>query len=90
MHFKPRTTPHILLMGVKTNGNMSVSSRTLCLSHFRGCKWGYLVFEQKETGAKRVAMAMALRKNHFFHISSGAGHGTLGLIIFRIQTVWAV
>ena len=55
-----------------------------------GCKWGYLVFGQKETGAKRVAMATALRKNHFFYISSGAGHGTLGLlIIFQIQRVWA-
>ena len=31
------------------------------MSHFRGSKWGYLFFGQKETGAKRVTMATTLR-----------------------------
>ena len=31
------------------------------MSHFGGCKWGYLVFGRKETGAKRVTMAATLR-----------------------------
>ena len=29
--------------------------------HFRCCKWGYLFFGQKETGAERVAMPTPLR-----------------------------
>ena len=41
-------------------GTMSVPSRTL-LSHFGGCKWGYLVFGWKETGAKIATMATTLR-----------------------------
>ena len=45
-------------------GTMSVSSRNLC--HFRGRKWGYLVFRQKETGAEIVAMATALRVSFCF------------------------
>ena len=31
------------------------------MSHFGGCKWGYLAFGRKETGAKRVTMATTLR-----------------------------
>ena len=31
------------------------------MSHFRGCKWGYLAVRQNETGAKRVTMATTLR-----------------------------
>ena len=34
-----------------------VCSKKHPLSHFRGCKWGYLFFGQKQTGAERVAMA---------------------------------
>ena len=41
-------------------GTMFVPSRTL-LSHFRGWKWGYLVFGRKETGAKIVTMATTPR-----------------------------
>ena len=49
-------------MGVNYDNmrTMSVPSRTV-LSHFGGCKWGYLVFGRKETGAKSVTMATALR-----------------------------
>ena len=41
-------------------GAMSVPSRTF-LSHFGGCKWGYLVFGRKEIGAKVVTMATTQR-----------------------------
>jgi len=36
------------------------------MSHFSGCKWGYLAFWQKETGAEIVAMATALRVSFCF------------------------
>ena len=41
-------------------GTMSIPSKTL-LSHFGGCKWGYLVFGRKETEAKIVTIATTLR-----------------------------
>ena len=31
------------------------------MSHFGSCKWGYLVFGRKETGAKIVTMTTILR-----------------------------
>jgi len=44
-------------------GTMSVPSRA-SLSHFRGCKWGYLVFFNKRD--ERVAMATVLRVSFCF------------------------
>ena len=43
-----------------TMGTMSVPSKTF-FSHFGGCKWGYLLFGRKETGAKIVTIATTLR-----------------------------
>ena len=46
-------------------GTVSVPSSTVCL--ISGvCKWGYLFFGQKETGAERVAMATPLRVSFCF------------------------
>ena len=47
-------------------GTVSVPSSKHPLSHFRGCKWGYLFFGQKETGAERVSMATPLRVSFCF------------------------
>ena len=38
---------------------MSVPSRTLCRT-LKGWKWGYLIFERRKTGAKRVPMATTI------------------------------
>ena len=50
------------MMGVMTTWELCLFQvGPLALSHFGGCKWGYLVFGRKETEAKRVTMATALR-----------------------------
>ena len=36
------------------------------MAHFGDCKWGYLLFGQKETGAEKVAMATAVRVSFCF------------------------
>ena len=46
-------------MGVKTIWELCLF-QVAPLPHFKGCKWGYLFFGQKETGAETVAMATPL------------------------------
>ena len=49
-------------MGVMTTWGLCLFQvGPLALSHFGVCKWGYLVFGRKETGAKRVTMTTTLR-----------------------------
>ena len=68
------STPHNLLMGVKTIWELRLF-QVAPLSHFRGCKWGYLFFGQKETGAERVAFSFVMHisgakfQEHCFNIS---------------------
>ena len=38
------------------------------MTHFGGCKWGYLVFGWKEPGAQIVTMATTLRVKFAFFV----------------------
>ena len=56
------STPHNLLMGIKTIWELRLFQMAPFLS-FQGLQMGYLFFGQKETGAKRIAMATPLRES---------------------------
>ena len=58
------STPTNLMMGVKTIWELSVRSRTLCLTE--EVENGNICFFDRETGAKKVAMATALRVSFWF------------------------
>ena len=62
---KPSTPPN-LMMEVKTIWELLYVCFKYPLSHFRDCIWGYLVFWQKETGAKMVAIETAVRVSFCF------------------------
>ena len=47
------------MMGIKTIWELCLFQRDP-LSHFRGYKWRYLFFRQRETGTQRVTMATIL------------------------------
>ena len=64
--FTKNVLPHTIYWWELWQHGDYVCSKWDPLSHFGGCKWGYLVFGQKETGAKRVAMVTPLRVSFYF------------------------